>query len=37
VTDATDSTGVREAFVARSPFPLDRFQLEAFDALDKGE
>ena len=37
MTDASDSAGFRDTFVARYPFPLDRFQLEAFDALDGGE
>ncbi len=27
----------REAFVRGYPFPLDRFQTDAFDALDRGE
>ncbi len=27
----------RDDFVARYPFPLDRFQTEAIDALDRGE
>ena len=29
--------GRRDQFVARYPFPLDRFQLDAVDALDRGE
>jgi ATP-dependent RNA helicase HelY len=28
---------VRDAFAARYPFPLDRFQEESFDALDRGD
>ena len=27
----------RADFVARYPFPIDRFQTESFDALDRGE
>jgi ATP-dependent RNA helicase HelY len=30
-------TTVRARFVARRPYPLDAFQLEALDALDRGE
>jgi ATP-dependent RNA helicase HelY len=30
-------TGLRDSFVARLPFPLDRFQVEALDALDRGD
>jgi ATP-dependent RNA helicase HelY len=33
VTDAD----LRAQFTARYPFPLDRFQAESFDALDRGE
>ena len=29
--------GLRERFVARIGFPLDRFQLRAMDAIDRGE
>ena len=28
---------LRAEFVARYPFPIDRFQTESFDALDRGE
>ena len=28
---------VRELFTARIPFELDRFQIESFDAIDRGE
>jgi ATP-dependent RNA helicase HelY len=31
------TTARRDEFVARYPFPLDRFQREAFDALDRGD
>ena len=34
---AAEHPRLRDAFVARYPFPLDRFQTEAFDALDRGE
>jgi ATP-dependent RNA helicase HelY len=27
----------RDEFAARYPFPIDRFQVESFDALDRGE
>jgi ATP-dependent RNA helicase HelY len=30
-------TVLRDEFVARYPFPIDRFQRESFDALDRGE
>ena len=30
-------TAARDDFVGQYPFPLDRFQTDAFDALDRGE
>ena len=32
-----DRTALRDSFVAGYPFPIDRFQTEAFDALDRGD
>ena len=32
-----DRSQLREEFVDRYPFPIDRFQHESFDALDRGE
>jgi ATP-dependent RNA helicase HelY len=37
VTDGHDRAELRAEFVARYPFPVDRFQVESFDALDRGE
>jgi ATP-dependent RNA helicase HelY len=37
VSEQPTPSARRAAFVARYPFPLDRFQTEAFDALDRGE
>ncbi|MGB0111696.1 MAG: DEAD/DEAH box helicase [Ilumatobacteraceae bacterium] len=34
---AGDRAAMREEFVGRYPFPIDRFQAEAFDALDRGD
>jgi len=31
------ATDPRAEFVARYTFPLDRFQVDAFDALDRGD
>jgi ATP-dependent RNA helicase HelY len=33
----SDRATLRDQFVARYPFPIDRFQAESFDALDRGE
>ncbi len=33
----TGRAALRDQFVARYPFPIDRFQTESFDALDRGE
>jgi ATP-dependent RNA helicase HelY len=32
-----EPASLRAEFVARYPFPLDRFQIDSFDALDRGE
>ncbi len=32
-----DARALRDEFVARYPFPVDRFQTDSFDALDRGE
>jgi ATP-dependent RNA helicase HelY len=32
-----EPAALRAEFVARYPFPLDRFQTDSFDALDRGE
>ena len=37
MTGATDRGSLRDQFIARYPFPIDRFQTESFDALDRGE
>ncbi len=37
MSNADQPSVIREAFVAHYPFPLDRFQTESFDALDRGE
>ena len=37
MTDGIDRSQLRERFSARYPFPIDRFQSESFDALDRGE
>ncbi len=34
---AGDRARLREEFVDRYPFPIDRFQRESFDALDRGD
>ena len=37
MSTAADRARMRETFIARYPFPVDRFQAESFDALDRGE
>ncbi len=37
MTPPAERSRLREQFVARYPFPVDRFQEESFDALDRGE
>jgi ATP-dependent RNA helicase HelY len=37
VTLGIERSRLREHFVARYPFPVDRFQSDSFDALDRGE
>jgi ATP-dependent RNA helicase HelY len=37
VSVTPEPAALRADFVARYPFPLDRFQTESFDALDRGE
>jgi ATP-dependent RNA helicase HelY len=37
MSTAAERAPFRDAFVSRYPFPLDRFQSESFDALDRGE
>ncbi|HUS41545.1 MAG TPA: DEAD/DEAH box helicase [Ilumatobacteraceae bacterium] len=37
MTDGTDRSRLRQQFITRYPFPIDRFQSESFDALDRGE
>jgi ATP-dependent RNA helicase HelY len=34
---AAERARLREGFIARYPFAVDRFQIESFDALDRGE
>jgi ATP-dependent RNA helicase HelY len=37
VSASTERSALRDQFVARYPFPIDRFQDESFDALDRGD
>jgi ATP-dependent RNA helicase HelY len=37
VTAAADRARLRDQFVASYPFPIDRFQSDSFDALDRGD
>ena len=37
MTASAERARLRHQFVARYPFPLDRFQSESFDALDRGD
>lgn len=37
MSPTTGRSELRDQFVARYPFPIDRFQTESFEALDRGE
>jgi len=37
VSESAGRSELRAQFVARYPFPIDRFQTESFEALDRGE
>ena len=37
MTTSAARASIRDQFITRYPFPIDRFQTESFDALDRGE